>query len=227
MFLFGHSPSLVKDKSSRMWPQVLEVLQSKAQFGVGLPLKCKNHPNTITEITSPEQFDQFVGDGGCSLRCAFRLSCGHQCPRRCHPDDVLHVASYCPMPCSRLRSAEDCPYQHPCPLLCGDSCGPCKVPITSVLLPCGHSARNVACHQANKPADIFCTRKVSFDMKGCGHTLEISCGEVQKFNSESACDHCFQVCGKSLHCGHACSSECGACHTKGNVILGDGSKVVS
>ena len=179
MFLFGHSPSLVKDKSSRMWPQVLEVLQSKAQFGVGLPLKCKNHPNTITEITSPEQFDQFVGDGGCSLRCAFRLSCGHQCPRRCHPDDVLHVASYCPMPCSRLRSAEDCPYQHPCPLLCGDSCGPCKVPITSVLLPCGHSARNVACHQANKPADIFCTRKVSFDMKGCGHTLEISCGEVQ------------------------------------------------
>jgi hypothetical protein len=224
MFLFGHSPSLVKDRNSKMWPQVLDILRSKGQLGVALLLKCKNHPDTVSEITTPEHFEQFVGDGGCSRACTFRLNCGHTCPRRCHPDDLEHVGAYCPKPCSRLRSVEDCPYHHPCPLLCGDACGPCKVPITEVHLPCGHVARNVPCYMERAPHEIYCTRKVVHEMKGCGHKLTINCGEVARFSRDSA--ECFETCGHPLKCGHVCSAKCGECHQKGTEELSDGSKHV-
>jgi hypothetical protein len=224
MFLFGHSQSLVRDRTSKMWPTVLGKLQAKGQYGNALRLKCAKHPDTCTEISKPEHFDH-VADGGCSRLCNFRLACGHQCNRRCHPDDSQHLATFCPQPCSRLRSAEECPYQHPCPLLCGDPCGPCKVPISSVMLPCKHTATNVPCHKAMSPDGIFCTHKVEIVMAGCAHLLKVECGDSEKFRgSESAHEKCFETCGKALSCGHSCAARCGDCHAKGTEELNDRSK---
>ena len=225
MFLFGHSPSLVRDRTSKMWPMVLEKLQAKGQYGTALRLKCAKHPDTFTEITEPEHFDH-VADGGCSRLCNFRLACGHQCNRRCHPDDPKHIAGFCPQPCSRLRSADDCPYQHPCPLLCGDTCGPCKVPIASVMLPCNHVATNIPCHMAMSPETISCKVKVEVVMAGCAHLLKVPCGESEKFGGSEAREKCFETCGKALSCGHTCDALCGHCHAKGTEELNDGSKHV-
>ena len=46
-----------------------------------LPLMCALHLETLTQVENVADFDLFVKDGGCSLACTTRLSCGHTCPR--------------------------------------------------------------------------------------------------------------------------------------------------
>jgi len=84
------------------------------------------------------------------------------------------------------------------------------------MLPCGHTMRNVACHQATAPAEIYCTHKIEYAMAGCGHLLKIACGEIAKFSGETGCKECFETCGGALTCGHSCSAKCGNCRMKEN-----------
>jgi hypothetical protein len=48
---------------------------------------------------------------------------------------------------------------HRCPQLCWEDCGNCQVRITSVKLPCGHTARNLMCHETIDLTKIICQRK--------------------------------------------------------------------
>ena len=146
-------------------------------------------------------------------QCQFRLACGHQCPRRCHPDDPNHVAAHCPRPCERLRDPSECPSGHPCPLLCGDRCGPCLVPVPSVELPCGHKAVGVPCSRSLRPEDLAgeCEAQTELAAHPCGHRITVECCRRAAIAADPS--RCPAKCGASLRCGHACLSMCGSCLT--------------
>ena len=107
----------------------------------GIVSYCVHLGAAVTLVRHLEDFATRVSDGGCSLRCQQRLSCGHACPRLCHPDDRAHKHTHCPADCPRLRACG-----HPCPKPCGDACGDCVVGV-QVALPCGHEATNVPCYR--------------------------------------------------------------------------------
>ncbi|GAQ90342.1 NF-X1 zinc finger and helicase domain protein [Klebsormidium nitens] len=211
MYLVGNAATLGANPSAKMWPQVLRLIADGDGVGPALPVVCQNHPETKTLIKEAKDFQELVGDGGCSLKCEFRLPCGHDCPRRCHVDDPQHVSVHCPKPCLRLRQVTECPHQHPCPRLCGDECGLCHVSLPEVPLPCGHVARGVRCAVAQTPEAIDCRELVAGAKVGhCGHDLPpIACAEVQKLKTDPSL--CPAICGASLECGHECGEPCGRC----------------
>lgn len=84
--------------------------------------------NPSSRLTSP---------GGCLSPCGFKLDCGHVCSSCCHADS--HAAVRCRRNCSKLLPA----CGHPCLNICSDECGPCKIPISNVKLPCGHVVPSV------------------------------------------------------------------------------------
>eukprot|EP00898_Chlorokybus_atmophyticus_P005655 jgi/Chlat1/6090/Chrsp40S05670 len=239
MYIFGNTTTLTQHKQSFMWPRVLDMLKSKDCYGQRLQLMCSKHPDQLSEIAKPEDFERLVGDGGCGRQCSERLPCGHQCPRRCHPDDPHHRAVVCPKPCSRLRSCEDCPHLHLCPKLCGEPCGKCKVVIPTVELPCGHVATHVLCHEARTPVKIQCKRRVMVSMPGCGHEQTALCKDTDSVSRGLCCtevdvvmpncrhtikapchakthittlpEECSAPCGLQLACGHPCINKCGRC----------------
>ena len=61
--------------------QVLDMLEHDEAVGQSLPVVCHNHPDCVNQIRHARDFDTFVRDGGCSLRCTARLPCGHACSR--------------------------------------------------------------------------------------------------------------------------------------------------
>ena len=66
MYILGHSASLTRDRTSPMWPAVLDLLHEAGAVGHGLPLRCPNHPATVTHVSTPEEFEALAGDGGCT-----------------------------------------------------------------------------------------------------------------------------------------------------------------
>lgn len=70
-------------------------------LGNTLKLCCKNHPERITEVGSPKDFDD-IPEGGCKLMCSTSLKCGHKCRYQCHPQDQAHEGLYkCTANCER------------------------------------------------------------------------------------------------------------------------------
>lgn len=81
MYILGNEASLMANTDrSPMWPKVLQMLQDGNQSGTVLEVKCENHGH-VTRITSTDQFESLVGDGGCMRQCPEALPCGHACPR--------------------------------------------------------------------------------------------------------------------------------------------------
>lgn len=68
MYVLGHAASLSRDRTSRMWPEVLRMLEDEGAVGQALPLRCPNHPMTVTPVSKPEDFEALAGDGGCTLQ---------------------------------------------------------------------------------------------------------------------------------------------------------------
>ena len=68
MYVLGHSASLLRDRTSQMWQAVLELLREGGAVGPALPLRCPNHPETVTLVSTPEEFEALAGDGGCTLQ---------------------------------------------------------------------------------------------------------------------------------------------------------------
>ena len=92
-----------------------------------LEVGCENH-NTITKIQKLSDFD-LVPEGGCSRRCEYSLPCGHQCTRRCHPDDAGHAMFVCRGKCARNGAQCNPPRScaHACKKKCNEDCGECHV----------------------------------------------------------------------------------------------------
>ena len=154
-------------------------------------------------MRTPDDFAVFSPEGGCSDRCSKRLPCGHACPNKCH-SDALHAAVHCLERCQRTKVGCD----HPCLKPCGDPCGNlCKIKVANVQLLCGHLCVAECC-RAQNPKTIKCKVKKRYNMPGCGHENNISCG-VDPLMDDLECN---AVCGAPLPCGHDCVKPCRTCN---------------
>uniref|UniRef100_A0A5S6QLN2 RING-type domain-containing protein n=1 Tax=Trichuris muris TaxID=70415 RepID=A0A5S6QLN2_TRIMR len=100
----------------------------------------------------------------CTTVCGkARPSCGHPCPRRCHPGDCLIDLQVCELPCSKPRPS----CGHPCGLPCHNltECPetPCETSVT-VTCPCGVCTAQVKCKiisQSSAAAAAGCDRQIT------------------------------------------------------------------
>lgn len=77
MYLLGNADLMAKE--SAMWNEVIQILSSRDQVGLGLPTVCDRHPESMSDITHPEMFEEVFPDGGCLIQCDKPLGCGHLC----------------------------------------------------------------------------------------------------------------------------------------------------
>ena len=203
-----HGVYLIGDSScyepQHMWGTVLDLLRAEENFGTSLPLRCSRHPETPILVAQADDFARLSPEGGCDLKCADRLSCGHQCPVKCHAP-ALHERVWCPEPCLKPRAG----CEHLCQKRCGDSCGLCYVAIDDVLLQCGHRSSSEPCYIHQDTRLAHCQVLVKREMPGCFHQVEMRC--YQEINESSLCK---ALCGETLRCQHECSKRCYECRKR-------------
>ena len=214
------------EKSSEMWSSIVTDLKAKNLLGKSLQLYCNRHKVEI-EVSSAEDFEANVPEGGCNKPCEERYKdCGHVCPRKCHPDDRDHT-SPCPLPCTKKCESG----LHECKRLCYQDCGYCTVKVPKIIPSCLHK-QLVPCHMP--PERFFCKARCE-KILACGHQCSNSCSKEcdvtrckEKVQRELLCGHkakavecyltvaqatkdCAYLCDETLTCGHKCSGKCGKC----------------
>ena len=225
LFVIGNLKQIATKSS--LWKRILRTAIKERVTGVSLKLVCVNHKEHVTYVSSHEDFERYVPEGGCSQPCGVVLDCGHICNLTCHSWDRFHQTTLCRQPC--LHS---CPEGHPCPLTCADLCGPCQVPVKKVLKDCNHED-TVPCHK--DVSDHMCTQPCK-RMLACGHECRGACGECSATGQHAPClekvEKTWQICGhknitechkdpttepcttkckEMLNCGHKCKGTCGGC----------------
>ena len=190
LYCFGNFELLYESKKSDIWQKILDDLKNKNQVGSMLQLCCGNHPESITTITQPEDF-QKVPEGGCSLQCNAPLGCGHACMLKCHIKDVHHAQYVCEETC--LRKCKRC--GEPCKLKCFVGCQRCEALVEKTIPKCNHT-QLVPCYM--EPEEFKCKGKCD---KTClrGHPCALTCSEVCK---------CMMMKTKILKCGHKATLYC-------------------
>lgn len=204
MYLIGDADTY---RNVDMWDKVIQMLEREQNIGPSLELCCPRHPETLIEVSTPDDFSIKAPEGGCDLMCEWRLDCGHKCINKCHSKQ-LHESVVCQEPCPRSRSGCD----HPCDNKCGYPCGLCVVNIPNVQLPCGHVAPSLRCHSAQVPTKVRCLVSVNRTVPGCGHTIKRYCWQ----GLPSLDMPCLAPCNSTLTCGHNCTRVCSKCNKKEN-----------
>ena len=206
MYLIGNVDTY---SNVAMWNEVRSQLEAAGRIGRAMELCCPRHPDTAIRCSEPDDFSRFSPEGGCSLACDRRLTrCGHRCQAKCH-SETMHEAFLCPQPCPRRHD----PCSHGCDKLCGEDCGKCMVPMHNVLLPCGHFADDIPCHQAQQPSKIICSVEVKKEVPSCKHVINAPCSADVKAKDFHCPTKCTALLGE---CGHSCSGTCGKCRTEEN-----------
>ena len=187
LYCFGNFDLLYK---SDIWKKILDDLKNKNQTGDKLPLCCSNHPEFITTITRPDDF-QKVPEGGCSMQCNAPLECGHTCSLKCHIKDANHNQYKCKETC--LKKCRSC--GAPCKLECFMGCQRCEALIEKTIPRCNHT-QHIPCYM--EPDEFNCRAKCD---KTClrGHPCTLTCSEVCK---------CMETKAKTLACGHTVTLYC-------------------
>ncbi|KXT13193.1 hypothetical protein AC579_7905 [Pseudocercospora musae] len=102
-------------KGCELWTKFFDKLAENDCILDGLPVRCEQHPDTQMLLKTPDDFDRFCPDGGCSAPCGVTLSCGlHQCTQKCH-----RQADHTKMKCSHIIR-EHCPQGHKLTRTCSD-----------------------------------------------------------------------------------------------------------
>ncbi|XP_064072681.1 NFX1-type zinc finger-containing protein 1-like [Vanessa tameamea] len=193
-YIFGNIDIL--KENSKLWTKIAETLENQGSLGTSIRLKCQNHPDQVTTISSVKDFSK-VPEGGCLLKCNYNLPCLHACPLVCHSYDRGHATIICPFKCERII----CDLNHVCPLMCKNKCEPCKQMITKKL-PCGHN-KEIFCYLNPQDPSIKCLTTVSVKLEKCGHEVNKSC----YMDTHSVL--CPVPCGLLVErCGHACARSC-------------------
>ncbi|XP_067856938.1 NFX1-type zinc finger-containing protein 1-like [Heptranchias perlo] len=210
-----------------LWDKIADVLRRKDNIGPTLRLCCQNHPGSDTLVSAAEDFKR-APEGGCSLPCDFRLSCGHVCSLACHPYDPQHKSYKCPKPCQ-----ERCEEGHVCLARCCEPCGKCQVKVTKVIPQCGHEqavpcflpperftcqepcCKAIGCgHQCVRRCGEICTKncpaKVKVTMR-CGHERQVLCHLQNEAKQMGETLQCHTPCRRRLACGHSCMGACYEC----------------
>ncbi|XP_070552965.1 NFX1-type zinc finger-containing protein 1-like [Ptychodera flava] len=217
--------------NSELWSKVIADAKKINETGPSLPLVCQCHPDHVTYVSQSSDFN-LVPLGGCGKPCQSKLSCGHECPRPCHPLDREHSAITCKHDCMKVV----CDQGHTCSNKCGVPCDvTCKTKVEKVMPQCGHT-QEVECgsdlssfsckypceitlpcgHLQNVPCatkdsvEIECKELVTEVFK-CGHTQNRQCF-VPKDEFQ-----CPEPCKAILRCGHKCQGSCSKC-TEGHQV---------
>ncbi|XP_041979115.1 NFX1-type zinc finger-containing protein 1-like [Aricia agestis] len=193
-YIFGNM-NLLK-KNSTLWSTIDNILSEDGLVGSTLMLRCENHRENTTEISSAEDFVK-VPEGGCLLQCEFRLQCGHQCPLLCHNYGRDHAEIKCDKQCDR-----QCENEHPCRLKCREPCI-CRVRMTKKF-PCGHE-NEVPCYV--DPERGRCHTELEVTLPLCGHQAKKECWvDIKSVRCAVPCDH------RMDPCGHTCTFKCHVNH---------------
>ncbi|XP_048760859.2 NFX1-type zinc finger-containing protein 1-like isoform X3 [Ostrea edulis] len=212
---------MLYDRGNNLWMKVITKAKDKGILGDAIPLYCENHPEKVTSISIPQDFEK-ARDGGCDQPCSTQLQCGHICEKRCHIGNSVHE-SECRKPCLKKL----CDEGHLCPKKCYEKCGPCKKQVRKQYSTCKHEVR-LPCHQnLEKPCEAECARE-----RKCGHPCKLSCNidcdsspcQVKVKAIHQNCHHestvkccdkenftCNVKCKKTLQCGHRCQGNCNSC----------------
>lgn len=214
-------------RKSQTWNKIISKAESNGICGPYLPLQCVNHPDTITKVSKPDDFDN-APEGGCNEPCGFQHGCGHVCNLKCHADRSFHD-----MPCKKICDKIVCKNGHKCKKVCShpQSCGPCNVKKLKVYPICKHEVK-VNCSvdletiPCQKPCDKLypcghrclqncgnicrpdqCDVKIQATHPRCGHEISVQCCKLSNLNEE----RCHQRCKSILPCGHVCKGDCCSC----------------
>ncbi|KHJ75807.1 hypothetical protein OESDEN_24576 [Oesophagostomum dentatum] len=101
---------------SSFWNKICNTMFENNLISSVLKIKCQSHGN-VQEIIDPNDFDEKSPEGGCQEICGAALSCGHTCPRRCHPIDD-HLSYRCLQPC--MKKCKEERFRHQCQRLCSE-----------------------------------------------------------------------------------------------------------
>ena len=214
MIIIGNADTLRQSqKGQAHWEPVLHMLEVDGCLLDHIPSYCQLHPSDTVELRTPIDFKTLRPNGGCTLPCSFRMSCGHACPQRCHSVDPRHEHIRCLKPCKRFPP--QCPQRHQCPKLCWQDCGPCTTMVHDVVLACGHS-KSAKCNDVSDEArrsKILCqVLDVPVVMPECGHEVSIACTMATGPQDKWVCP---KPCLQTLECDHPCSGKCGTCRKQG------------
>ena len=67
MIIIGHMDTFLKSKKGGpLWMKIFNILKEGGQLHDGVPVECQQHPGTTSLLQSPDDFDKFCPDGGCT-----------------------------------------------------------------------------------------------------------------------------------------------------------------
>eukprot|EP00057_Strongylocentrotus_purpuratus_P016844 XP_011671318.1 PREDICTED: NFX1-type zinc finger-containing protein 1-like [Strongylocentrotus purpuratus] len=224
LYCIGNFKLLAQQNPSgpNLWREIVKDAEIYGTIGKSLVLQCRNHIGTKHEVSSEADFSK-VPEGGCSLPCEARLTCGHVCRMPCHTTDMEHENYKCRQKCTRTI----CPLGHRCMKQCYQPCDTqCKKSVDKTM-PCGH-VQKVPCYKSN--AEVICESPCRRRLD-CGHQCKELCGKSCTMlceeiirRSDFPCGHnvldkcsagpesCSEPCDKILSCEHSCKGSCGKCH---------------
>ena len=198
LFIVGNASLLYQNSG---WKQVIDVFKKYNRIGSRFPvLPCAKHSLTtdqVVDITNPTSFESLPV---CQAPCNMLLPCGHKCAETCHAEQ-MHTDGRlrCHQPCNKKLECG-----HACKNLCHQECGPCKVPMQSIVLSCGHKTK-VQC--STDPAKTKCNTLLAAFRGKCGHIRFNRCS--------TGLEPCNQPCEKTYPCGHPCPNLCSSCDHRG------------
>ncbi|KAJ2949110.1 hypothetical protein O0L34_g6049 [Tuta absoluta] len=194
LYIFGNIKTL--KTNSDLWMKIAQTLESSGSLGTTLTLKCENHPEKMTTVSTATDLRK-LPEGGCGLDCDTVRLCGHKCPRPCHVIDREHTKIKCLEKCKKVL----CDLGHTCPLKCWQRCEPCKVLIEKEL-PCGHKKR-LQCHVDEADPHVRCDVEHDVILPACGHKAKKCCSDVLE---NVLCSGRCKV--RVEPCGHSCGRKC-------------------
>ncbi|KAI0846858.1 P-loop containing nucleoside triphosphate hydrolase protein [Daldinia vernicosa] len=124
LIMIGNASTFMNAKKGRdEWIRLFDHLKKDGRIQDGFPLRCEKHPETKHIVRSPDEFEFYCPDGGCTLPCNELLSCGkHTCSKRCH----IRV-DHSKMPCDAIIN-DHCPQKHKLTWACFNKTPPaCQV----------------------------------------------------------------------------------------------------
>ncbi|KAM3068636.1 hypothetical protein ACMFMG_011160 [Clarireedia jacksonii] len=86
LILIGNSDTFLHARKGQViWKKFFDLISKNGHMYSGFPVKCENHPDRTYNLASPDDFEKYCPDGGCTEPCGALLKCKvHQCPSRCH-----------------------------------------------------------------------------------------------------------------------------------------------
>jgi hypothetical protein len=67
LILIGNSDTFLHARKGQgMWKKFFDLITSRGHMYSGFPVKCENHPDRKYSLVSPDDFEKYCPDGGCT-----------------------------------------------------------------------------------------------------------------------------------------------------------------